>query len=102
MDGVILDTPFSALLPGADGRAHSRLSAPDGIATELWTTPEFRWLQVFTAGDETGKPYPGRGRALAVSPMTCPPDAFNSGVDVIVLQPRESWEARWGLSAVWE
>lgn len=109
--GVILDTPFSALLPNADGHAHNRLSAPDGIATELWLSPEFRWMQVFTAGDETGKPFPRRGRAqdveprgraLAVEPMTCPPDAFNSGVDVLVLEPQERWEGSWGMVAVWE
>ncbi|QNG17695.1 aldose 1-epimerase family protein [Rhodococcus triatomae] len=100
--GVVLDTPFSALLPDGDGRARHRLSSPDGIATELWTSPAFRWLQVFTAGDEVGKPFPGRGRALAVEPMTCPPDAFNSGVDVVVLAPDRSWEGSWGLAAVWE
>ena len=29
-------------------------------------------------------------KSLAVEPMTCPPDAFNSGVDLVVLQPGQS------------
>ena len=34
-----------------------------------------------------------RRRSLAVEPMTCPPDAFRSGVDLVVLQPGESHRA---------
>jgi aldose 1-epimerase len=37
---------------------------------------------------------------LAVEPMTCPPDAFNSGTDLIVLQPGESTTAGWTISAI--
>jgi hypothetical protein len=31
--------------------------------------------------------------------MTCPPNAFASGEDLIVLQPRESVTVRWGIRA---
>lgn len=41
-----------------------------------------RWVQVF-AGEELGK------QGVAVEPMTCPADAFNSGAGLIVLQPEE-------------
>lgn len=41
-----------------------------------------RWVQVF-AGEELGK------QGVAVEPMTCPADAFNSGTGLIVLQPNE-------------
>jgi len=37
-------------------------------------------------------------RGLAVEPMTCPPDAFNSGTDVVVLQPGEKHEASWTIA----
>ena len=41
------------------------------------------WLHVFT-----GDTIAGREReALAVEPTTAPPDAFNSGVDLVVLEP---------------
>ena len=36
----------------------------------------------------------------AVEPMTCPPDAFRSGTDLIELEPGESWRGIWGLRAV--
>jgi aldose 1-epimerase len=32
--------------------------------------------------------------------MTCPPDAFNSGTDLITLQPGESASAGWTIAAV--
>ena len=98
--GVWLDTPFSALVPDADGLVRTMLRAPDGTGTVLWTEPAFRWVQVFTADPSHDQAYPGRGRALAVEPMTCPPDAFNSRIDVIVLEPGEERTMRWGMSAV--
>ncbi|HWD83899.1 MAG TPA: aldose 1-epimerase family protein [Kribbella sp.] len=42
-----------------------------------------KWMQLFT-GEPVGR------SALAVEPMTCPPDAFRSGDDLIVLQPGDS------------
>lgn len=39
-----------------------------------------RWVQLFSAEDF------GR-RCLAVEPMTCPPNAFNTGWDLITLEP---------------
>jgi aldose 1-epimerase len=50
------------------------------------------WVQVHTAD----RPEPGLNRSgLAVEPMTCPPDAFNSGVDLVRLQPGAEHRARW-------
>jgi aldose 1-epimerase len=55
------------------------------------------WLQVFTSDSLE----PERRRAaVAIEPMTCPPNAFASGQDLIVLQPRESVTVRWGIKAV--
>jgi aldose 1-epimerase len=59
---------------------------------ELWADPDFRWVQVYTPDN-----FPDRGRAIAIEPMTCPPDALNSGVDLITLKPGESWVGNWGL-----
>jgi aldose 1-epimerase len=58
----------------------------------VWADPDFKWVQVYTPDN-----YPGRGRAVAIEPMTCPPDALNSGVDLLWLEPGESWAGRWGL-----
>ncbi|MGZ3141003.1 aldose 1-epimerase family protein [Lentzea chajnantorensis] len=89
--GVQLDTPFGGCEPGRDGLVRHSL-AGDGWGVELWADPDFRWVQVYTP-----EAYPGRGRAVAVEPMTCPPDALNSGVDLIWVAPGESWGARWGV-----
>ncbi|NIL81558.1 aldose 1-epimerase family protein [Rhodococcoides kroppenstedtii] len=95
--GVWLDTPFSALVPDADGRSRQYLMPPDGPATVVWTDAQFPWVQVFTADPAHDQAYPDRGRALAIEPMTCPPDALNSGVDLVVLTPGETWTGAWGL-----
>jgi aldose 1-epimerase len=100
LDGVRLDTPFSSILPDHDGRARHELRAPDGSGTVLWTDRTFGWLQVFTADPGLGHGFPGRGRALSVEPMTCPPDAFNSGIGEIVLAPGQDWTGQWGITAV--
>lgn len=100
MKGVWLDAPFSALDPDPDGRSRHDLRAPDGRGAQLWTSREFGWLQVFTADPDRDQAYPDRGRALAIEPMTCPPDAFNSGIDQVVLQAGETWTGQWGITAL--
>lgn len=93
--GVLLDTAFGGASPDPDDpqqRVRHRVTAPSGEGVELWADPVFNWVQVYTADE-----FPGRGRAIAIEPMTCPPDALNSGTDLIVLRPGEDWSARWGL-----
>ena len=88
-----LDHAFTALETDADGRAWARLSGPTGDVA-LWAGPGYRWLQVFT-GDPLGPD--ARRRAVAIEPMTCPPNAFVSGTDVLTLQPGDSVIHRWGI-----
>lgn len=88
-----LDTPFGGCEPGADGVIRHTLRGPDG-GVQVWADPDFGWVQVFTTPE-----FPGRtGRAVAIEPMTCPPDALNSGVDLITLEPGAQWHGRWGLT----
>jgi len=35
---------------------------------------------------------------VAVEPMSCPPDAFRSGTDLVVLRPRGRWTGSWGIA----
>jgi aldose 1-epimerase len=100
LEGVGLDTPFGGLVPDIDGLARVVLTGPDGTLAALWTDPTFRWVQAFIADPANDQAYPDRGRALAVEPMTCPPDAFNTGIDVIVLEPGRTWTGRWGIQAL--
>jgi aldose 1-epimerase len=62
----------------------------------LWAGEGYRWLQVFT-GDPLG---PDRRRkALAVEPYTCPPNAFVTGDDLLILQPGATVTHAWGIQA---
>ena len=93
--GVMLDDAFGGCVPAdGDDLVRHRLLGPDG-GLEVWAEPAFGWVQVFTPDD-----HPGRGRAVAVEPMTCPPDALNSGTDLITLAPEQSWQGSWGLRPI--
>ena len=85
--GLRLDDAFTDLVRDTDGLARASLTAPDGRTCELWVGARYDYLQAFSG--ETLAPERQR-RALAVEPMTCPPDAFNSGEGLIRLEPGES------------
>jgi aldose 1-epimerase len=91
-----MDTAFTDLTRDARGRAVVSLSdAGAGRSVDLWVDDRFSYLMCYT-GDTLDDP--GRRRkALAVEPMTCPPDAFRSGSDLVVLDPGRAWEGAWGL-----
>ena len=96
LGGAALDHCLSGLRRDGDGLARVRLRAPSGRAATLWADPLWDFLMVFT-GDTLA---PGRRRrGLALEPMTCAPDAFNTGEGLIVLAPGESVSGRWGISA---
>jgi aldose 1-epimerase len=88
-----LDHALTALARDADGRAWACL-AGGGKRVALWAGPGYQWLQVFT-GDTLDPSH--RRRALAVEPMTCPPNAFASGVDLLLLEPGDSVTHNWGI-----
>lgn len=96
LDGVRLDHPFTGLDRDDAGRAWVRLAGPDG-GVRLWAGEGYRWLQVFT-GDPLDEQR--RRRALAVEPMTCPPNAFATGTDLLVIEPGQSVRHAWGIEAL--
>lgn len=51
-----------------------------------------RWLQVYS-GEELGR------LGMAVEPMSCPPDAFNTGTDLVVLEPGSGHCFSYSISA---
>ncbi|GAA4906111.1 aldose 1-epimerase family protein [Streptomonospora salina] len=87
------DTAFTDLKRDADGLAWTVLTS-GGTSTGVWADSSCGWLQVFSA---EGLPGGLNRRGLAVEPMTCPPDAFNSGTDVTVLEPGEETRSRFGV-----
>jgi aldose 1-epimerase len=88
-----LDHALTGLARDADGRAWARLTS-GRTQVALWAGPGYQWLQVFT-GDTLDPEH--RRRALAVEPMTCPPNAFVSGVDLLMLEPGDSVTHTWGI-----
>ncbi len=92
---VVLDTAYTDLARDPDGLARVRLSRSDGREVTLWADGSWTHLQVYTG--ET-LPAAERRRALAVEPMTCPPNAFASGDGLRLLAPGEELTGRWGIA----
>jgi aldose 1-epimerase len=92
-----LDTAFTALDRDADGRATAVLERPDRArAVRVWVDPAFQYLMVYTG--DTLEPAERRRAGIAIEPMTCPPNAFRTGVDLIELEPGATWRGSWGIS----
>lgn len=95
LSNLAIDHAFTDLTRDRDGRAWLRLKGPDGCTAQLWIDDHYRLLQLYT-GDTLS---PERRRTgLGSEPMTCPPNAFQSGESVIELQPSESVVLQWGAS----
>ena len=95
--GVALDHAFTDLVRDDAGLATTSLRDPaTGHGVELWTDESQPWLMVYTGDD---RPAPFRRRSVAVEPMTAQADAFNSGEDVVRLEPGASFSATWGVRA---
>ena len=75
---LVLDHPFGDL----DGGLATLRDPGSGSAITLTPGEGCRWLHVFTCDSQE----PPR-QAVAIEPMTCPPDAFRSGTDLHVLEP---------------
>lgn len=91
---TVLDTAFTGLRFDEAGRSWTVLSAGE-LCVGLWADDSHPWLQVFSAD----YPGPERRRHLAVEPMTCPPNAFVTGTDLIVLDPGQSIESSFGITS---
>ncbi|MHB8275231.1 MAG: aldose 1-epimerase family protein [Dermatophilaceae bacterium] len=103
-----LDTAFTNVAADADGRwrvtlahaptAHAPIGRTvTGRAVTVWAdATAYPWVQVFT-GDSLPL-VARRTSGIAVEPMTCPPDAFNSGDGLLVLGPGQEFAASWGIT----
>jgi aldose 1-epimerase len=92
-----LDTGYCDLVRDPDGLARVRLStAGDERRVTLWLDQAYPYLMLFTGDSlpETKR----RRHGLGVEPMTCAPNALQSGDGLRVLEPGESLTSRWGIS----
>ncbi len=92
---AMLDTAFGDVMRDEAGRCAARLASEDGSRwVEVWADEAFGWWQAFTGDTLAGARH---RRSVALEPMTCPPDAFRSGRDVVVIEPGKTWTGRWGI-----
>ena len=94
--GGLLDTAFSGVHHTPDGEV-ARLDDPvTGRRLSLLQDSDWRYLQVFTPTAFPGSD--GRERqAIAIEPMTAPPDALRSGEGLVRLEPGARWDGGWAL-----
>ncbi len=93
-----LDDAFGDLERDAAGVATVAVRDPaTGLGAALWVDRHHPWLMVFSADAGWDPPR----QALAVEPMTAPPDAFRSGRDLITLapagEPGDEVSVSWGI-----
>lgn len=90
-----LDTAYTGL-EVVDGRWTVTVAVPGEAEVDVWGEAEaLPWVQVFSGkaeADQAGE------HGIAVEPMSCPPDAFNSGDSLVELAPGRTWTATWGIS----
>jgi aldose 1-epimerase len=97
---IVLDDAFGELARDDAGVATAEVRDPEsGYGVALWVDRHHPWLMVYSADDQ-----PERRAALAVEPMTAPPDAFRSGRDLMTLaaagEPGDGTSVSWGLRSL--
>ena len=81
-----------------EGRVSHRLRAVDGAEVEVWADPRFRYAQLFISSEFPG--VPDGQLAIAIEPMTAPPNALRAGTDLEWLDPDETWTLTWGIRVI--
>ncbi|NHC46307.1 aldose 1-epimerase family protein [Motilibacter aurantiacus] len=97
VEDLFVDHAFTEVSFGEDGYARVQVLGADGTGVEVVWDSASPWVQVHTAD----RPEPELNRTgLAVEPMTCPPDAFNSGTDLVTLAPGAEHAVSWRIRAL--
>jgi len=73
------------------------LTDSKGVGTFMEYDSAAKWIQIHTADREGGA---DSRKCLAVEPMSCPPDAFNSGLDLIELEPGQTFAMSWLIGPI--
>ncbi|MFJ2620306.1 aldose 1-epimerase family protein [Glutamicibacter sp. NPDC087344] len=97
LGSTFIDHAYTGLAASSAGIYRVSVTDATGAGSQMTWDQACPWVQIHTAD----RPEPELNRTgLAVEPMTCPPDAFNSGADVVRLVPGASHEAAWTIGAV--
>lgn len=106
LGNLCIDNDFHDLIRGPGGVAATRLRAPsqsgDNRVLELWQDSGFSHMHVFSTPvyPQFGVPLGDFSRVqhgITIEPVTAGPDSFNTGDDLIWLQPAVEWSASWGI-----
>ncbi len=92
---LVVDYAFTDLGRDEQGRAWVRLTGPDERVVGLWVDESYPYLEVYTG--DTLEPA-RRRRGLGAEPMTCPPNAFASGQQVLRVEPGDTVATTWGVT----
>jgi aldose 1-epimerase len=93
---VKLDTTFTDLIRDKDGLARLRLAAASGTPwIELSLDASYRYVVAYS--QDTLPEAAHRRRGICLEPLTCAPNAFNSGNGLLVLEPGRSHRGEWSL-----
>lgn len=84
-------------VPLGAGRRLVHVARADGAGVELELGEGADWVQLYTA-DAAGESAPRH--AIAVEPMTCAPNAFNSGRGLRAVAPGEALTLAWSLGRI--
>ncbi len=95
--GTVLDDAFGEPRRGIDGWSRARLKGADLREVVVGMGPGFRTWQVCT-GDGLGEDL--ARQAIAIEPMTCPPNAFaagEAGEDFDIVAPGDELSVEWSI-----
>ena len=93
-----LDRAYTDVTAGDDGLARLTVTGPDGRGVQMfWDPVTCPWVQTFTTDFPD---LPQHRSAFAAEPMSCPPNAFVNGIDVVSLEPGDTHRAEWTIAPV--
>jgi aldose 1-epimerase len=96
LKGCVMDDAFTELRRDSDGRWRARFLPDDArLSVIVWGDKSFTHVMCFTADT---LPSPDRRRAVALEPMTAPPNALATGDGILVVGAGERVEVRWGIA----
>ncbi|ORC16000.1 hypothetical protein A7979_05135 [Rothia nasimurium] len=91
--GLAIDHAFGSLQADSDGAIRVSLTdQTSGTSTVLTAEEGINWIQIYTDGSNR--------RGVAVEPMTSPANTFNSGIDLITLEPGATHRCSWRIEQV--
>jgi aldose 1-epimerase len=95
LSSLRLDETFGELAVVGDRHVHT-LEAPNGRRVSLWQDKNFGFVQIFTPRNYQRAS--GPGLAVAIEPMTAPPNALVTKRALTWIDPGETWTVNWGIS----